>query len=70
MTNIDRIRSMDEKELAKWLSGISVVATRMMSEPYLTATQQAAMHEQEYMHWMRWLQQPAKGDSDERTGRY
>lgn len=55
MTNADRIRAMSDMELAKWLSSISIVATRMSAEPYLTATQQAVMHEREYMDWVRWL---------------
>ena len=56
-TNADMIRDMSDEELAKFLSSISIVATRMSLPPYLTATQQAQMHESEYRQWRIYLSQ-------------
>lgn len=62
MTNGDKIRGMTDEELAEFLSKISVVATRMSSQPYMTLTQQAAMHEHEYLYWRRYLCQPVEDE--------
>lgn len=62
-TNGDHIRAMNDAEIARFLSKLSVVAARISAPSYLTLTQQAALHEQEYISWMKYLQQPAKEDT-------
>ncbi len=63
MTNADRIRAMNDKELASFLAEryVKESVLRLQDEGHNpTATQIRALHERLYITWMRWLRQPVE----------
>ena len=65
MTNGDRIRSMNDRELAEYLSNILISQSclRLKEDGYEpTATQISEIRHRLYYTWMTWLQQPAENE--------
>ena len=64
-TNADRIRAMNDRELAEYLSGILISQSclRLKEDGYEpTATQIGEIEHRLYYTWMTWLQQPAEDE--------